>query len=380
MLNYNSQFFITKGKQQGRPMSDFDELNKAVDSLSDQKKKLEIALYYTHGDAEKSKKMMSGIYKDICVIKVRFSASNTFGLFLMFFNTTFSSLVHSTSVLTRSYELEETKTNMAWLEFEEEIVKIKETGKYDGEMTSKMRDFLSDSFVIKLSGDQRANELKSHLDASDEIAANRVLKKFIMDRFGFHSMDLSADYEQISSLDMELFSKTSIKIDMNKLMEEQAKEEGPEIEVFQEEEEELKGRDVEHVLAGTPVLSPIKGKGISSVKNGDRLKINLVTTDARAISLAKAFNAYDDGDFKPISGRVVSIRHMAEGGYVIFCAVAKGIYVRIEELEEDIKVAVNELENLDDPEIEASGVPMLLIIAIALILLLGLAIVYLIIM
>ena len=66
-----------------------DNLDKAVDYLAEQKRKLDISLHYTHNDMEKAKKMASGNYLDLYVIKARFSASTTFGAFLLFFNILF---------------------------------------------------------------------------------------------------------------------------------------------------------------------------------------------------------------------------------------------------------------------------------------------------
>ncbi|MBN2039948.1 MAG: hypothetical protein JW864_07910 [Spirochaetes bacterium] len=353
-------------------MNEIDKLNKAVDSLSEQKKKLEIALHYTHGDADKAKKMISGAYKDVYAIKARFSASNTFGAFLMFFNIPYSSLIHSCVVLSRSYILEDIKTSLQWRVFEEEVEKFNQEGNYDSEMTSKMRDNLADAFVIKLTGDQRANELKKNLELNDEIAANRVIKKFIQDRFGFQNIDLSVDYEQISSLDMELFSITSNKIELKKQSEENKKgAEEPEIEPFKDEEDELSDKDVQHIIQGALILAPIKGKSISSVQIGDRLKVNFTTSSSTAVSIAKALNAYEDGNFKPISARVVSIRHLADGGYKIFCLIAKGIYVRIEEEEDNIKVAIDGLVNGSEKEAVSFRMPVIFILAVIFIILTG---------
>ena len=352
-------------------MNEPDNLNKAVESLADQKKKLDIALHYTHGDAEKGKKMISGVYKDLFVIKARFSASTSFGTFIMFFNIPYSSVVHTFVLITHSYVLEDIKTNQQWRLFEEEIQKMIQTGDYDSEMTSKMRDYLLDAFTIKIGGDQRANELRRNLEVNDEIAANRVIKKFIQDRFGFQSIDLSADYEKISSLDMELYSLTSYKIRLKPSDEAEKKNEEPEIELFKDDEADLKDKDIRLILPASLILAPIKGKSISNVKTGDRLKVNLISSTQKSISLAKAFNAYEDGKFKPITGRVVSIRHLADGGYKIFCLVAKGIYVRIEEEEDDIKVAVDEFDNLQESGTESFRMQLIFILATVFIILAG---------
>ena len=106
------------------------------------------------------------------------------------------------------------------------------------------------------------------------------------------------------------------------------------------------------------MLSPIKGKNISQVETGDRIKINLSPTSPKAITVAKAFKVYDDGKISPIAGRVVSIRHLNDGGYKVYAIIAKGIYIKIEEEEEDIRIA---MDSPQDAESLASSNPSIII-------------------
>ena len=121
------------------------ELKKTVGSLSEQKKNLNIALYYTHGDQEIAKNMLAGRYKDLYVIKGRFSASTTFGLFLLFFNIPYGSLANLSVIMSHSYSIEKIKTNTDWRDFEKDIDNINKAGDYDNEFIIKMKD------VIRLS-------------------------------------------------------------------------------------------------------------------------------------------------------------------------------------------------------------------------------------
>ena len=62
------------------------DLDSAANSLSEQTKKLQIALYYTFGDEDKAKKMVNGTYLDLYVIKGKFSSSSVYGAFVVFLN------------------------------------------------------------------------------------------------------------------------------------------------------------------------------------------------------------------------------------------------------------------------------------------------------
>ena len=61
-----------------------ENLDAAMSSLSEQNKKLDIAMHYTHGDADKAKEMVSGHYKDVFVLKVKFTSTTSSGAFLFF--------------------------------------------------------------------------------------------------------------------------------------------------------------------------------------------------------------------------------------------------------------------------------------------------------
>lgn len=348
-------------------------LNKAVDSLSEQKKRLDIALFYTHNDMEKAKNMISGVYKDLYAIKIKFSASTTFGGILFFFNIPYSSLMNSLVIISHSYLVDDLKTKLEWREFEKQMDELNKSGNHDNEMTAKMKSELAQAFIMQLGANQRGNELKKYLELNDEIAANRVIKKFITDKFGFQNINLSVDYQQISSLDMEIYSTSSKKIDMESSHEKEKKKEEPGIEPLEDEEEDIDKKEAQLILRGNLILSPVKGKIISSLVVGDRIRINLDSANSKAITVAKAFNAYDDGNILPITCRIVSIRRLLEGGYKIYCILAKGIYVRIDEEEESIRIATEITE--ESVKVEGSHTSILIALAFVFFVLVAVALV-----
>ncbi len=331
------------------------KLNKAIDSLGEEKKKFDIALYYTHNDNDKAKNMLSGIYKDLYVIKITFSASTIQGAILVFFNIPYSSVVNSFIVVSHSYSLNNLKTRMEWRMFEENINSVYQAGNNDNELSSKVREEISNAFTIKIGTDQRVNELKKFLEHDDQIAINRMLKKLISDKLGLQNLNISVDFEPISSLDMELYSISGKKIELSEDNKKNKEEPAEKREKNPEDEGKLEAKDVQLVLDGTLILSPIKGKSISQIKNGDKLMINLNGVNSKAIAVAKAFKRYKDGIILPISGRVVSLKHLSAGGYKIYCIIAKGIYVKIEEEEDNLKIETDE----EFQEIEKSGNNML---------------------
>ncbi len=308
------------------------DLDSAANSLSEQTKKLQIALYYTFGDEDKAKKMLNGSYLDLYVIKGKFASSSVYGAFIVFLNPTYLRVINAYSMLSRSFEVADIKTNQDWRTFEKQLVEISKKNGFDEGLTSKMKDSMGKALTI-----QEITKFAKLIEQDDGIAVNHNFQKFISDVTGFQNVELSVDYEKISSVAMELNSVTSTKMSTAEPVKEKTPEENVKVEKL---DDPLEGKEVKLILNGAMILSPIKGKDISELVIGDRIMISIIDKSSKASDVLKAFNAVrEDGSAKPIAGRVVSIKHAED--YKIFAIVAKGIYVKIEEEENFIKVAMD---------------------------------------
>ncbi len=342
-----------------------DRLGSAVNSLGEQTKKLDIATHYTHGDFEKAKQMVSGVYKDLFAIKARFSSSSMYGAFLIFFNSVYITFENFYGIVSHSFSVEDMKTNVDWKIFEQQIAEALAEGEHDAVLTAHVKEELASGLTL-----QFGNELKRLIDQDDEISVNHAFQKIAQTRLGFQNIKITIDYDQITSLEMELFSVSSRKIDVESIRqkqeEEEAKKKEPVIEKI--DEDPLKGKEVKLTLRGSLILAPIKGKDISKIIPGDRVKVKIIDSNPRGVDVAKAFDAYKEGEILPITGRVVTSKHMTTGGYKFAVIVAKGIYVVVEEEEENIKVAMDPSSNLKpgNSEEEKSGmsIPVLIVLVL----------------
>ncbi len=309
------------------------DLDSAANSLSEQTKRLQIALHYTFGDEDKSKKMLNGSFLDLYVIKGKFASSSVYGAFIVFLNAPYLRVINSYSMLSRSFEVADVKTNQDWRTFEKQLVEISKKNGFDEGLTAKMKDSMIKALTI-----QEITKFTKLIEQDDGIAVNHNFQKFISDVTGFQNVELSVDYEKISSIAMELNSITSIKISAaSESVKEPVKEENVKVEKL---DDPLEGKEVKLILNGALILSPIKGKDISDIVVGDRIMISIIDKSSKASDVLKAFNAVrEDGSAKPITGRIVSIKHAED--YKLFAIVAKGIYVKIEEEENFIKVAMD---------------------------------------
>ena len=308
------------------------DLESAASNLSEQTKRLQIALYYTFGDEDKAKKMINGSYLDLYLIKAKFSSSSVYGALIIFLNIPNLRVVHVYSIISRSFEVAEIKTTQEWRNFESRLVDINRKGDLDADLTANVNETLSKSLNV-----QEITQLLQLIDQDNGAALNHNLQKFFADVTGFQNVAFSVDYEKLSSLTMELHSVTSEKISASKIKDQ---DEDVNIEEADDADDPLAGKDVRLLVRGALILSPVKGKDISKLVIGDKVMISIIDQSAKAVDLLKAFNAYsDEGVAKPIVGRIVSINHTTD--YKIHAIVAKGIYVRIIEDENFIKVAMD---------------------------------------
>ncbi len=337
-----------------------DEMKETTGTLADQSRKHSIAMFYTSGNEDRARQMVAGKFLDLYVLKGNFSSSSLNGAFLIFLESTYFKFVHGHSLLLKSYELEDLKTSKDWRGFEKELVDVGSRVEYDKTLSRQVKGALRAALTIP-----EISNICKKLNSSDVIAVNSDLKKFLADAAGLQNVKLSIDYEQISSLSMELHSLTSTKVSDDKLnaFSKDNKEDASKMKV-EAVDDPLAGREVKLVLTGALVLSPIKGKHINSLEEGDRILVSLVDKNPKAVDVAKAFNAYDEeGNFKPIPGRVIS--SSLTDFYTVYAVVAKGIYVKIIEEEDNIKVALDPAFSSakeDSPEdVRKNGIKMLVL-------------------
>jgi hypothetical protein len=356
-----------------------DILQSAANSLAEQTRKFDIAAYYTNGDPEKAKQMIAGSYKDLYVIKGRFSSSSVYGIFIFFFNSITYSVGSAFVLITRSFAVEDIKTSTDWKNFEKSMVELRDKNEHDQVLSNHARDEMVSGMGLEF-----CRDIKKLFDNNDAIAANHRFKKLVESRLSFQQAKMTIDVEQISSLDMELYSQSSKKIDAKKLQDAQKKdaEESAGKTEAADRNDPLAGKEVKLILNGSMILSPIKGKDISSLVAGDRVRIKIVDRNPKGIQVAKAFNAYDEEtrEMQPIIGRVVSIKRDSKAGYEFFIIVAKGIFVKVIEEEDNIKVAVEDPEggggqsSAADPTGSRISAPLITLLVVVFLVMLGVVI------
>ncbi len=339
------------------------ELDSAISNLSEHTKKIEIATYYCFGDADKAKQMVAGTYKDLYAIKGRFTSATLQGAFLCFVNFRANFFQSIYTVVTRTFLPGDMKTNQEWRFFEQQIAIARAQSDYD--QSSHVQ--FDESFAAGITYDL-IKDLGVLVEQNDQVAINHLFHRFFQGGLSLSNVNVSVDVEVASSLEMELISTSSKKIDPAKLQKD--RENADKNEEATEEpqpnltDEALAGKEIRLLLHGSLVLSPIKGVEIYTLKEGDRVLMNIHDTHNKAVQVAKAFGAYDDGRMKPIPCRLISAVHHREGGFHFVAVVAKGIFATIDEEEENIRVAVESSSYQKELEAATSHTRIVILLAL----------------
>ena len=353
-----------------------EELDSAVSSLGEQTKKLNIALYYVNGDMQKAKQMVAGTYKDLYALKCNFTSSSLYGAFLIHYNHMSFKITNIYVAVGPSYAVQSIEAGDDWRTFEKAIHSYIESGEQDDILSRTLRDKLTNSFSFLFIGD-----LNKYLKANNDISLNRMFQKVIQDSLGLQRVEANMMYQAITSLEMELFSISARKLDQQLIDSQKSKEEQA-VQPAQPEKpvssEPKVGQDgVKLIIHCGLILSPIKGKDISKLLPGDRVKVNIVDNNPKAVTVAEAFDAYKDNKFLPIIGRIKSIQQVPGSGYLIYAVIAKGIIAKIIEEEDNIRVAMDPAYSVTaTEEAEAkSNLPIIMIVMTAIAIAIGVIIV-----
>jgi hypothetical protein len=313
-------------------------------------KKLELSAYYTHGDYDNAKNMVEGSYKDLAVLKLKFSSSSVYGAIVISINTIYKNIVNYYGVVSHSFNVDDIDNTKDWKIFEKNIQSKKERKEHDDVLGTHVQQEL-----LKQLDPQFMEDFIKLIEINDNIGVSHLLQKTCQDGLGFGQIKSTAIFNLTTSLDMELNSISSKKVTDEELPSNQAKKKKLETieKLDKESDDPLAGKNVTLLLDGSLILSPINGRPLNQIVIGDKIMVRILHKDEKAIKLAKAFSVYNEEEDKidPIKGRITFIEKQNEGGYKIYVIVAKGIYLHIEEEEETIKIKLDSSNKTDKNKI-----------------------------
>jgi hypothetical protein len=161
---------------------------------------------YCNGNTEKAKKLLSGDFDDIIIIKGRFSdkGEDAFGLFLLFISRIFYRVVVNFFILTNYTVALQSKPVLDWKTFHNKIEKETQDPEYDMELNDRINDRLKELLTIK--------EILPLLEWLDNNMIQEVTGKFealIENTIGKEKIEVDLDFEYTTSF--VLYDKWNIK-------------------------------------------------------------------------------------------------------------------------------------------------------------------------
>ncbi|MBP7738060.1 MAG: hypothetical protein KA369_18935 [Spirochaetes bacterium] len=315
-------------------------MTEEFDSLGDKTKQVDIAMKYTKGDILKAKEMASGQYLDVMVVKGKFlvDTKGTSGFFLAFFNYIQEYIANVTPIISsRPVLFEKTRIFDDWRTLYNDLQAFKDSS--DIVDSQNFAYFLIDSFV----GYDVFPDVQEH--NLDDLT--RTITEIIGKSFNAASVKCQIEMEATSSLALET---AGVRIDMP------GSEGQPGAQIpAGPEDERIKAieREAKYVIEGAAVLSPVKGKNVSDLISGDKIRVLLTGKDVVTDKILKLLNAYDaEGARTSITGRVKAKVPLEKKGYILYALVAKGVLTKIIE-EENVKIMLD--QPLDEFAEEPSG-------------------------
>ncbi|MCL1833120.1 MAG: hypothetical protein FWG49_01335 [Leptospirales bacterium] len=304
-------------------------------SNNEDSNKIEAALKYTNGDMDKAKLMAAGSMLDVIVIKGKFTAEDQkkSGAFLVFFNfiDAYISAMKSTA---GSNDSVFTKTNIldSWDIIYKNILEYK-SGE-DLLSSEKLGEVLLNSFAQR--------DLFPYIQKEDVDYISSILPDILKESLDSSNIKCQIDFAKTNSLEVEL-AGIDVTAPPNISIEEPGESSVPEI-LFDPNShfgEKITAAEsqAEHIIDGSLVISPVKGKLISEIEKNEKIYVLLAGQDSISKKILDTYKSRDqDGNPRPFLGKVVSIiPNEINKGYIIYVIVAKGIYAKIIE-EENLRI------------------------------------------
>jgi len=283
--------------------------------------------------------MDSGIQENstdtILIVKGRFksSSANLYGLFLMIFNQ-FRKLETYHAIVSSYSDMYEYEPHLSWEKYEEIIVDRKWRGNYNNSMTASIMDAFTN-----LSNDPKATKLLyDHVYNYDYDQMDIILYDMINRIIHDKNLTMETIIEELSAQEFRQAkeSRTTKK-----------EEESP------REEEQKKDQSV--ILQVKPIVAPIHGKPIYSLRIGDRIMLRIMPVSSRENYYIDLFNLREEKTIRPIPATVVDIKaSMGKNNPTeILTEISPGVYGLFIEEEKQVKLKL--YDPMTDAAINSKG-------------------------
>lgn len=313
-------------------------------SLDQKTRMVDLAMKYTNGDMEKAKAMAGGQFVDLRVVKGKafFHEKNFSLLFILFFNVVNNYIGNSVCAIDEGNGLyEKVRIFDDWKALVKDLQAYRDGTRINEE--SDMSDYLMQSSI--------GYDLFPTVSSGDLDFVTDSLRDILVKKSEGGQLQLQVDINEGTSVEMEL---AGISVDVpgeDTVEDEETPKESVSVESAPSAAEARMARieeDATYIVEGKVIVSPVKGKYINDIVIDEKIKVLLPSHDPVTQKIIAALNARDDdGNVRPIKGKLKEKVPLEKNGYVLYALVAKGILAKIVE-EENVKI------QMDRPELESS--------------------------
>lgn len=277
--------------------------------------KIKLVLPYVNNRNDIAESVVKGAVNDVALVKFAFErGERLFGRGLIIYGMVSKSVNNVFLAVGPDRAFKDTDILAPVSDFMDDLESLVDSESFDDQAAVRI-----DSVI------RRANpaQLADAASKGDRALAGKAVAALLTAGIG-DGVDAEADSLLMNSLRMELLLKPGTRAQRRstEAQEAPAKEEAP---------------GGMKLINCDLILSPTRGRNISSLRPGDHVQVMLDSSNPVAYKILKQLNLITADKVKPVGATVYSIKHHPKEGYKVFVHIVKGILGKAEE-EQDIRI------------------------------------------
>lgn len=300
--------------------------------------RLEKAKLYCDGDAVKAAQMVEGKFRDIFVLKITFRCTDMrlVGMIAIIINSEKNKLHNYFPIVTRMENIPSDPTMKPWQEYLLGVFQLTYSNKGELAAAGKLKHELEREFTPAL-----LVALLEKLSSKDQQSIILQFEKIISFALRSNAIEVSVDIERTSSLNVDE-TIDAIKAAIDKAAAKKQEKEPEPVKEVKYDPVSQKDQDIiakgYNLIGCKFVLSPVKGKLVSQLVPGDKIKVRINDQSAWALQTAEKLGWSKDGRMMPGEAKVHATAKLEQGN-LVYIEIAPSLMGKVLE-EEEVRVYI----------------------------------------
>lgn len=239
--------------------------------------------------------------------RVKAVETNTYGLFMVFFNEVQRTVEKLIAVASHYSSLYEIDPHLPWYTLEEYLVNLKWKGDIAVNISIDLQNYMESSLDR-----DRGNELFSLVMNNQLTKIESLLQAILIKPLSDRYLRIETDSEIVSKKEMEAIKQQRERIRPKK------KKPQPAPVQFS-----VRGADIVDVDL---VLAPVSGIPIQELSIGEKIMVKINGASTLGEYYIDSFGARIEGNIIPVAAQVVDIKRGGEKEYYILCKLGENVY------------------------------------------------------